>query len=221
MVDSATWAHVGGDACGRGAVGSVSGRGLVSHGGRRGVFFWRWVGFGCRAGSRDLTCGRRRAKQGFWLDEGWRTFSRRLRVGRGRAGFACILFGADSRADSPWIGQGLLCQKSLRLDLDWSQFRRNRLGLLRKDRLRARGWFVTLANDHQDEREQDCDIEDSAHNADGDFLGFTHGLVLLCVFPLVLPGGCSGWDKVSNSRSAFKSQCDKWLQKLDFVIKFT
>ena len=25
----------------------------------------------------------------------------------------------------------------------------------------------------------------------------------------------------SYSRSAFKSQCDKWLQKLDFVIKFT
>ncbi len=25
----------------------------------------------------------------------------------------------------------------------------------------------------------------------------------------------------SNSRSTFKSQCDKWLQKLNFVIKFT
>ena len=24
-----------------------------------------------------------------------------------------------------------------------------------------------------------------------------------------------------NSRSAFKSQCDKWLEKLDFVVKFT
>jgi hypothetical protein len=103
--------------------------------------------------------------------------------------------------------------------LDWSRFRRNRLGLLRHNRLQAGGWFVYLAHDHQDEREQDCDAEDSAHNADGYFLGFTHGLVLLCVFPLVLPGICSGWD--SNSRSAFKSQCDKWLQKLDFVIKFT
>ncbi len=27
--------------------------------------------------------------------------------------------------------------------------------------------------------------------------------------------------QISNSRSAFKSQCDKWLQKLDFVIEFT
>ena len=115
---------------------------------------WRWVGFAPRAGVRHLRNGRRRAS------------------------FAPHLRGAPRRADSPWFGQGLLCQKRLRLDLDWSRFRRNRLGLLRDYLLRVGGWFVSFAHNHQDEREQERDAEDSAHNADGDLLGFTHGLVL-------------------------------------------
>ena len=41
MVDSPTRAHVGGDACGGGAVGSVSGRGSVRHRSRQGAFFRR------------------------------------------------------------------------------------------------------------------------------------------------------------------------------------
>ena len=65
-----------------------------------------------------------------------------------------------------------LCKKSLRLDFNWCRFRRNWLGLFCDDRLRAGGWLVSFADDHQDEREQDCDTEDSAQNADGDFLGF-------------------------------------------------
>jgi len=51
--------------------------------------------------------------------------------------------------------------------------------LLSEDRLRAQDRLVSFADEHHDEREEGCDAQDSAHNADGDFLGFGHGLVLM------------------------------------------
>ena len=136
----------------------------------RGLFFWPLgsVRFLCWKQGPSLPASPSQAR--ILVGRGLAYFQQALRVGRGRAGFARILLRADSGADGPWIGQGLLCKNSLRLDFNWCRFRRNRLGLFRHDRLRAGGWFVSFADDHQDEREQDCDTEDSAQTPMATFL---------------------------------------------------
>jgi len=134
------------------------------------VCFWRRVGFGSCAGSRNLLC---RAKQAFWLDEGWRTFIGHLHIGLGSAGFPTHL--RDGGANCSGLGRGLFGQVGLMLDIV-RRVRWNRHWFLREDWLQARDRLVFFADQHQDEREEDRNPQDATQDADDDFLGFAHGV---------------------------------------------